>query len=300
MDKSIKYSFFILLLFMHAVNSPAQTVGTNSAVQQKLLKWQGVAGKDNEFIAYLPDGFQTIADADFVTGKDRATVDKKIVASRYINGVVLIIEYYEGDAERIRANLIEREKPPADKNEVINEFEFMQFSGSLQTYFTKKQLFKYKNRLYVVKALAKSPDSKILKDFFNSITLVRDKNVVFPNLAKDVKTVSLADVAELQLPIADDAAVIDAKDTDRRPVILYTQRPKFPRGNTRPANGRIKLRLLLSASGQVSDVVVVEVSDKSLAAAAIDAGKKTKFIPAEKDGKPVSVYQMQEYTFARY
>ena len=296
----LKFLLCSVMLIAQANSICAQLDKGNPQAPFKSLKWQPVAGKNNEFLAYLPEGHEAIADGNFKTGESRARVEKKIVVWRYLNGVALIVEYYEGDAEGILKSMISREKSPAEKNEVVNAFTFLQFSGPLRTYFSKKQFFRYKDRLYVAKAIAKSADDKILKDFFNSVTLVNEKVVIFPNLEKSAKSVRLADIAEQQPPLAYDALVIESKDADRGPAMLYTQRPKFPRNGSRGSDEKIKVKLLLSATGRVSSVDVVGKAPKSFSDAAVEAAKKTRFIPAEKGGKPVSVYQTQEFSFNSY
>jgi hypothetical protein len=289
---------FVLLAQVTQFYAQAEIVTPSSA--EKSLKWQPVAGKNKEFVAYLPEGHETVADGNFTTGQNRARVEKKIVLWRHINGVALIVEYYEGDAEGILESLVAREKVSAEKNEVINAFTFLQFSSPLRKYFSKKQVFRFKDRLYVMRAITISADDKIFKDFFNSVMLVNEEMVVFPNLAKDIKAVTLTDVVEQKLPPSDDTLAADSKETDRPPIILYTNRPKFPRGHSGGSDEKIKVKLLLSASGQVSSVEVIGKARKAFLDAAVEAAKKTRFIPAEKDGKPISVFQMQEFSFNRY
>src|SRR3954466_4869515 len=215
-----KTSVVLLLLLIPMSGLYSQAAGGNWS-PGKTVKWKGLAGKNNEFLAYLPDGFLTVSDENFVTGSKKARVDKKITAARYINNVVLIVEFYEGDARGIKESLVKEEKSAPEKSDTINGFEFAQFLVPMRNFSSKKQFFQIKDRLYVVTAVARSPENDVVKDFFNSITINNENKVVFPNAGNDVKSVSLKDVSETSPAMTDDSSPFESKDTDRGPIILY-------------------------------------------------------------------------------
>lgn len=298
MNKSIGFFLFLIICILPSGHLYAQTTADRNA-KGKIIKWEPLSGKDNEVIFYLPQGFETATDGDYYLEKGGSSrVDKKLVVARYVNGVVLMTEYYEGDAKGIKKFFQGNEKISAGKKEEINGFEFEDFSGKIDRYFYRTQYFKIKNRLYIVKAIAKSEDNKIVRDFFSAVKLINGDKAVLPNVAKDVSELSLANIVEAENSSSGAENAIDSKDADRKALILYLPKPRFPRNAFGGrSSGQVRLKVLFSATGQISNVEVLESPSKEIAAAAVESIKKAKFLPAEKDGKAVSVYQIQSYGF---
>ena len=63
------------------------------------------------------------------------------------------------------------------------------------------------------------------------------------------------------------------------------------------ANGVVELSMTLSSSGRVEDIRIVHGLSLGQNNAAIRAARQIKFMPAVKDGMPVSQSHVQEYTF---
>lgn len=61
--------------------------------------------------------------------------------------------------------------------------------------------------------------------------------------------------------------------------------------------GKVTLRMILSASGEVTDISVVKGLPSGLTEKAIAAARQIKFLPAQKDGRKVSQYITLEYPF---
>jgi TonB family protein len=64
--------------------------------------------------------------------------------------------------------------------------------------------------------------------------------------------------------------------------------------------GTVVLRAVLAANGEVTNIVPIQRLPYGLTESAIAAAKQIKFIPAMKDGRPVSQYVRLEYTFTIY
>jgi TonB family protein len=63
------------------------------------------------------------------------------------------------------------------------------------------------------------------------------------------------------------------------------------------ATGTVVLRCVFSADGRIRHISVVRGLPDGLTERAIEAAKQIKFIPAMKDGKPVSMWMQLEYNF---
>ena len=80
-----------------------------------------------------------------------------------------------------------------------------------------------------------------------------------------------------------------------KPEPLYTERAR--RNQTR---GTVTLRMVLGADGVVRHILVVRRLPDGLTENAINAARRIKFIPATKDGRPVSQYVTIQFNFNIY
>ncbi|HMS39485.1 MAG TPA: TonB family protein [Pyrinomonadaceae bacterium] len=286
------FSLFTILACLQVSATFAQTV-----TQGKAVKWDGLRGNNNEFIVFMPQDYITTADDEYYLGKG-TRVEKQLKVARYINGVVLLMEYYKGKAKDIYDVLKEREKGTLEKEVEINGFQAKHFSLKSEKSYRKTHFYIKDKSVYVLKGYAKVEDDKILKGFFESVRLINQENVVAPNAPPNSKTTSLPNLIEQETPRLEDSATVDQKTLDRQVIILKSSRPIFS-SETRQGLGnvRVKLKVLFSSSGKVTNVEVLEISSKLLEKEAIEAAKKTVFIPAEKDGKLVPSYLTVEYGF---
>jgi TonB family protein len=64
--------------------------------------------------------------------------------------------------------------------------------------------------------------------------------------------------------------------------------------------GVVILKCIFAKTGKVENIQVVAGLPFGLTDRAIEAAKQIKFIPATKDGKPVSMWMQLEYHFSPY
>jgi TonB family protein len=70
--------------------------------------------------------------------------------------------------------------------------------------------------------------------------------------------------------------------------------------------GTVRLKVVFLATGRVGSIVVASVSDEKsfdefgLTKQAIKAAKKIRFEPARRDGVPINVVKIIEYSFSTY
>ncbi len=86
-----------------------------------------------------------------------------------------------------------------------------------------------------------------------------------------------------------------------RAVIISKPEPGFTEEARRDTvTGRVMLRAVLSASGEVTNISVIKGLPSGLTEKAITAAKQIRFRPAQKDGHTVSQYVTLEYNFNIY
>ncbi|MBV8859243.1 MAG: energy transducer TonB [Acidobacteria bacterium] len=86
-----------------------------------------------------------------------------------------------------------------------------------------------------------------------------------------------------------------------RALITFKPEPGFTEeARKNNVTGTVRLRAILSASGEVTNVSVVKGLSDGLTEKAIAAARQIKFRPAQKDGRTVSQYVVLEYNFNIY
>ena len=149
--------------------------------------------------------------------------------------------------------------------------------------------FETKNRLYAFRAYGALLDDARMTDFFTTITLKKqDKSVeVFDGPG------SFYDTNPLDVQRGPD---VDTKvRLQSKPDPAYTSAAENAQ-----ITGTVILRCVFTSQGTVTNIRVVKGLPGGLTERAMEAARNIKFIPATKDGKPVSMWMQLEYNFNLY
>lgn len=80
-----------------------------------------------------------------------------------------------------------------------------------------------------------------------------------------------------------------------KPEPVYTERARLEQ-----IAGTVVLRCVFGADGKVKHILVVQALPNGLTERAVAAAKQIRFVPATRDGKPVSMWMQLEYNFNLY
>jgi TonB family protein len=90
-------------------------------------------------------------------------------------------------------------------------------------------------------------------------------------------------------------------EVNERAIITFKPEPGFTEeARKNNVTGTVRLRAILTASGEVSNISIVKGLPDGLTEKAIAAARQIKFRPAQKDGRAVSQYVVLEYNFNIY
>lgn len=96
-------------------------------------------------------------------------------------------------------------------------------------------------------------------------------------------------------------AIFGAKEVSVKARITSRPEPGYTEeARQNKIRGTVVLRAILAANGRVVGIRVVKGLSEGLSEQAIDAARKIKFVPALKDGRPVSMFVQIEYNFNIY
>jgi TonB family protein len=100
---------------------------------------------------------------------------------------------------------------------------------------------------------------------------------------------------------ADYDRVFGPREVTRRPVITTKPEPGFTEeARKNDVEGIVRLRAVLSKTGEVTNISVVKGLPDGLTEKAIAAARSIRFRPAQKDGRAVSQWVIVEYNFTFY
>jgi protein TonB len=92
--------------------------------------------------------------------------------------------------------------------------------------------------------------------------------------------------------------IYTAKETSKKPVIKDKPVPEYTLiAHRHGVQGTVTIRAVFRSSGKVTNIQAIKTLPDGLTEQAIDAARRIKFKPAEKDGRPVSTFMQLEYRF---
>jgi TonB family protein len=102
-------------------------------------------------------------------------------------------------------------------------------------------------------------------------------------------------------PDADADRVYMSPEVSTRPRVIAKPEPQYTEQARRDqVTGTVVLRVVFSSSGQVTNIQAVQKLGGGLTEKAIAAARQIRFLPAMRNGQPVSMYMQLEYNFNLY
>jgi TonB family protein len=99
----------------------------------------------------------------------------------------------------------------------------------------------------------------------------------------------------------DAGSIYKGKEVDQKPQVKKKPKPSYTRdARKHGVAGTVVIRCVFAATGQVTNIHVISGLPEGLTERAVEAARKVKFIPAMKDGHPVSMWMQLEYNFNLY
>jgi Tfp pilus assembly protein PilX len=292
------------MIMAFALSSAHLMAQQSGSAATRSVEWQ-VINNNSEFSIAIPQGYESYSANGYNIAKG-VRIDKRIIVTRLINGVLLTLDFYEGNAKDIQKELISRITSSDDPYQAVRSEDF---GGISLDYYRKtndrhtwiEQLYTTKKTVYDVQSIASRENDPIVMTFLRSVQLENGGTVVLPNVPKaDGKKVIGKPTEEIdEIPLVRDETPFKGKP-DRGVIIVSKPRPSYSmEALGERASGEVILRILFSASGKIMQTEVVTgrpVFWKS----SVDAALRIRYIPAVKDGKLVSVWKQIGYTFSTF
>jgi len=228
---------------------------------------------------------------------DEIKINKRRTFTAYVDEILYFVEIYDtpnpkGAMESL-IHFTDHPRPAKKINVTVDGLKGKQFLSDEGDYYSNIQYFRTKGRVYVVGVATRNKGIPASNPFISSLKFASvnsDSNSNGDLIFEDATPV----ISSTASPAGDSAdTALGTKEVTRRAVILMRRSPYISGGAD--SNGTIILRAVLSSSGHVTNVKVFQGLNPRLDQSAVDSANQIKFIPAEKDGHPVSQYIQIEY-----
>jgi TonB family protein len=279
---------FILVLLTRIVN--AQT-GHAPEVSQ----WLRYTVKGEEFSVSLPAVPAMMTDeVAYSWPSTKMRIERMLMTTA--DGVLYAIYTRENKAQQSLADFITEQtamrKPGTTEERAV---EINGFAGRQQTPVDKNKhtielFFATKEHLYQFHVNGGDENHAGVKQFLSSIMLT-----------KKPEGIEVSDGPGAPEENPPDEQIYSRKNVDTRAQILYKRPPQYSEeARKHRITGTVILKVVLSSTGQVTHVTVVSGLPHGLTERSIAAARLIEFVPAMKDGKPVSVWMDLEFSFNLY
>jgi hypothetical protein len=286
-------------------------LGRFAAAQQSPAdKWTRLQTDNGQFSIEVPEGYSYFYDADGFQVSDNGA-DYRLREVNFVNafhdGTLVSFEVYRGRSGALEplakstlvrgAGLKKVEFKGIEAKEIVKEDD--------QSYFVSRY-FRSKEFIYVVSALSRKGETPVMKRFFQSLIFAPGSKSASPDFTR----LSTLHVAAIDIRTKDVVPVPTGSPVDKPPApgpddkpVVIASKPRahyIDAAREKNVQGSIQLRLELAANGYIPRIEVLKVLPQGLFRQVLFAALRIKFLPAEKNRRPVAVRKVLEYTFAIY
>jgi TonB family protein len=292
----MKIFFLFCTLLLAAIEAPAQ----QASMAPPTSDWKRYTVKNDDFSITLPV-LPAMATNELPRQDSRSRERWLRQLGAYADGIVYTVFIVDdGDPAAALKSSIERLLPKQEWDAATEQtvtcdgFTGKQYKstnplgGTVQVFATTKRFY----RLQAFGATASDPR---IQHFFSSLVLGKNEGIEVSDGPGDpLEPLGAAVKAPGQYILA-------GRQADRKIWILMRPEPTYTQqARQHNITGTVVLRAVFSSDGSVTNIKVLSELPDGLTERAVEAAQKIKFIPAEKDGKFVSMYMQLEYNFNLY
>jgi len=213
----------------------------------------------------------------------------------FLNGVIYSIDVFENPEPKqsledfiAERNMNSRYDLTVERELVVNGFQGKEYVTRDKTRPATVQFFATEKTLYRFAAVGSGATNDAVKQFFSSISLIKPKNAT-----------EVVDGPGMPLVLETGERVYSGKEVTTKARLISKPEPQYTEEALRDRiSGTVVLRVIFSGTGKVTNIQVIYSLPDGLTEACIDAARKIKFVPATKDGTPVSMWIQLEYNFS--
>ena len=285
----------------------AQDANANSS---EIQVWQRLKSNNGEFSIEMPTDYSCFYDKDgFIAGKSSSSYEMREmqIVNSYENRTLMSIEVYRtSNPKNALEATIDYQNREADGKKLNSPgFVGREYNIKNNDWTRTTKYLASKTHLYIVTAATRDDDNQTFQRFLSSLKIGENAaGEVNATLLSSLK-ISQPEISFEKFDAKKPADTKTPKDSSAQPeetvklAIVGSVLPSYVE-EARRANisGTINLRLTFSPRGNISRVVVLRELPSGLLRQAAFAALRFKFLPQEKNGKPVAAIKVVEFRFS--
>ena len=273
-----------ILFFAGAVQAQVSSgIGPGRAM------WSRYTVKGDEFSIALPHPPSMITRKVALAGTNKNRVERLIQASS--NNIDYSIYIYENPKPRQSLEDFIREQTANSTREITSERTLTidghpgkEYSYQRDNKPATEQFFAAEKRLYRLVAIGAPSSHAGVQDFFSSLA--------FGNKRQGFEITD----GPGEAPEVDGERIYTGRQVDTKVRLISKPPPIYTAAaKANATTGTVVLKVVFSGTGKVTNIRVVQGVPHGMTEACIEAARQIKFVPATKDGKPVSMWMQLEY-----
>ncbi|HYP50050.1 MAG TPA: energy transducer TonB, partial [Pyrinomonadaceae bacterium] len=281
-----------------------------NTVSSEIQVWHRLKSNNGEFSIEMPTDYSYFYDKDgFIAGKDSNSYEMREmqIVNSYANRTLMSVEVYRTSNQKnaIEAAIDYQNRQSDGKKLNSPGFVGREYNIKKDDWTRTTKYLASKTHLYIVTAATRNDDNQTFQRFLSSLK-------TGDNAAAEVNATPLGSLKISQPEISFEkpdakkpADTKTPKDSSAQPeetvklAIVGSVLPSYVE-EARRANvsGTINLRLTFSPRGNISRIVVLRELPNGLLRQAVFSALRFKFLPQEKNGKPVAATKVVEFRFS--
>lgn len=263
--------------------------------------WRRFIAQDEEFSILMP-GEPTLFFTSITTAPGRSTNER--IYSSYANGSVYLVVSYDasslaGTLENYKAHHLYRDNEVTQKAVRVGAHEGREYQLKFGDTTEIVRIFSTKKHGYALATIQTREDRGLSEFFLSSLIFTDDgsnpagnSNVTTPPTDREFFDQPQVDTSQ---------KLLTGKEVTQKARVVSKPEPWYTKeARQSGVTGTVILRVVLSGSGEVTNIHVVDGLPKGLTEQAIEAAKHLKFMPAILNGKFVSCWVELQYNFNLY
>lgn len=286
---------------------------TVAAQNKEDLQWFRVQSDNGEFSVEIPAKYNHVYDKDgFSTSRKSNNYQLKEMhlVNAYYEKTLLSFESYTAKKGSLEAEYEVDQRFP--KEIKASEFEsnntkIKQLSLKTDDYYWVKQYLESKTHIYILTVATRNGENEVMKRFLNSLSFRADtkekpdSNIALYSSLKVTPVVLIKAEKDKKIAADDKISTKDKVDDKSKLLIVNKPVPAYTdSARMKGVQGVIQLKTTFAEDSFIPKIEIVKVLPEGLLRQAIFAALRIKFMPEEKEGKPVAVIKTIEYNFAIY
>jgi len=256
------------------------------------LTWQSYTVKGEEFSVALPTVPAMTSSATLYPRLQKFRVERHLQTS--LDGVVYSIDVFENiQPGQSLEDFIAEQNVNSDydlatgRDLIAGAIRGKEYLSRDKSRPATVQFFTTERRLYRFTATGSDAANAPVKQFFSSIKFGKPK-----------KATEVVDGPGMPLVLDTGERIYKGSEVTTKVRLISKPEPGFTEeALSRRTSGRVILWAIFSKTGEVTGIQVVAGLPNGLTELCVNAARRIKFVPATKDGQPVSMWMTLEYNF---